>query len=111
MPDYTGGSFSAEDLFTVVSDAILQEVTGIDSSLYPLIHYCGDGVLDNSGCGTGPNGTDVFPARSATTATEKAVTAATVIARSRAAATVPRAHPMSATTEIWTRATAATTFA
>jgi len=61
LPDSTGGAFSAEDLFTDLYDALLQDVTTIDAALYPMVGYCGDGVVDNSGCGAGPGGIDVYP--------------------------------------------------
>ena len=63
MGDRTAGAgqFTAEDLFTVLADAVLEETTIVDAALYPLENYCGDGVQDNSGCGTGPGGSDIFP--------------------------------------------------
>jgi cysteine-rich repeat protein len=46
LPDPTGGTFTLDDAFGELYDALLDEVTVINAAIWPTVNYCGNSSLD-----------------------------------------------------------------
>jgi cysteine-rich repeat protein len=46
MPDPTGGAHTLDDTYSVLYDGLLDEVTVVNSEVWPSVAYCGDGNTD-----------------------------------------------------------------